>query len=118
MMGEWVHDNGPSATALLQSVTKIPHWLAPGTLVVNLRLNRKFFRGDQRRKLRDLLLTYFQLGGMQLQMTVVDQATLQAALAEPEKYGDLIIRVGGYSEYWSRLDDDLRRSILERVEHG
>ncbi len=108
--------SGP--TALLQSVTKIPHWLAPGTLVINLRLSRKFFRGDQRRKLRDLLLTYFQLGGMQLQMTVVDQATLQAALAEPEKYGDLIIRVGGYSEYWSRLDEDLRRSILERVEHG
>ncbi len=107
--------SGP--TALLQSATKIPHWLAPGTLVTNIRLSRKLFRGDQRRKLRDLLLTYFQLGGMQLQMTVVDQATLQAAMADPEKYGDLIIRVGGYSEYWSRLDEDLRRSILERVEH-
>ena len=46
-----------------------------------------------------------------------DQATLQAAVQDPEKYGDLIIRVGGYSEYWSRLDDSLRRSILERVEH-
>lgn len=107
--------SGP--TALLQSATKIPHWLAPGTLVTNIRLSKKFFRGEQRRKLRDLLLTYFRLGGMQLQMTVVDQATLQAAMREPEKYGDLIIRVGGYSEYWSRLDDDLRRSILERVEH-
>ncbi len=107
--------SGP--TALLKSATKIPHWLAPGTLVTNIRVSKKFFRGEQRRKLRDLLLTYFRLGGMQLQMTVVDQATLQAAMREPEKYGDLIIRVGGYSEYWSRLDDDLRRSILERVEH-
>jgi formate C-acetyltransferase len=107
--------SGP--TALLQSATKIPHYLAPGTLVTNIRVSKKFFHGDQRRKLRDLLLTYFQLGGMQLQMTVVDQATLQAAMADPEKYGDLIIRVGGYSEYWSRLDDALRRSILERVEH-
>ena len=107
--------SGP--TALLQSATKIPHHLAPGTLVTNLRLAKKFFRGEGRRKLRDLLLTYFRLGGMQLQMTVVDQATLQAALEDPERYGDLIIRVGGYSEYWSRLDDALRRSILERVEH-
>ncbi len=107
--------SGP--TALLKSATKIPHWLAPGTLVINIRLSKKFFRGEKRRKLRDLLLTYFSLGGMQLQMAVVDQATLQVAMAEPEKYGDLIIRVGGYSEYWSRLDNDLRRSILERVEH-
>jgi formate C-acetyltransferase len=38
-------------------------------------------------------------------------------MAEPEKYGDLIIRVGGYSEYWGRLDDALRRAIVERVEH-
>jgi formate C-acetyltransferase len=108
--------SGP--TALLRSVAKIPHELAPGTLVVNIRLAPQFFRGEQRRKLRDLLLTYFELGGMQLQMTVVDQAVLQAAMAEPEKYGDLIIRVGGYSEYWSRLDTDVRRAILERVEHG
>ena len=85
--------------------------------MVNLRLARSFFRGEQRRKLRDLILTYFHLGGMQLQIAVVDQATLRAAMAEPEKYGDLIIRVGGYSEYWARLDDDLRRAILERVEH-
>jgi formate C-acetyltransferase len=107
--------SGP--TALLKSVTKLPLYLAPGTLVINIRLAPKFFRGEGRRKLRDLILGYFALGGMQLQMTVVDQATLRAAMEKPEEHGDLIIRVGGYSEYWTRLDDTLRRSILERVEH-
>ncbi|NLO73940.1 MAG: hypothetical protein GX100_07525, partial [candidate division WS1 bacterium] len=60
--------SGP--TALLKSVTKMPLYLAPGTLVINIRLAKKFFRGSGRQKLRDLLLGYFKLGGMQLQMTV------------------------------------------------
>lgn len=108
--------SGP--TALLQSVACIKHHLAPGTLVVNARFARTMLTSaDMRRKLRDLIETYFELGGMQLQINVVDQAILRDAMEHPEQHGDLIIRVGGYSEYWTRLDDDLRRSILERVEH-
>lgn len=108
--------SGP--TALLQSVARLRHSLAPGTLVVNARFSHKYFTDRAtRKKLIDLIRTYFDLGGMQLQINVVDQAVLRNALAHPELHGDLIIRVGGYSEYWTRLDDDLRRSILERTEH-
>jgi formate C-acetyltransferase len=105
-------------TALFRSVGRIKHWLAPGTLVVNVRFSPRFFRDEQtRRKLKELVRTYFDLGGMQLQINVVDQDTLRAAYEHPEQYGDLIIRVGGYSEYWAHLDDALRLSILERTEH-
>ncbi|NSW57896.1 MAG: hypothetical protein HPY44_17980 [Armatimonadetes bacterium] len=108
--------SGP--TCLLSSVSRVRHDLAPGTLVVNARFSRRYFDNpDQRRKLQELIQTYFELGGMQLQVNVVDQAVLQDAYAHPERHGDLIIRVGGYSEYWTRLDDDLRRAILERIEH-
>ena len=108
--------SGP--TALMRSVSKIKHHLAPGTLVVNARFAKKYFKDEETRaKLKSLIRTYFDLGGMQLQINVVDQETLRDAYAHPENYGDLIIRVGGYSEYWTRLDDDLRRSILERTEH-
>ncbi len=108
--------HGP--TALLRSVARIKHHLAPGTLVVNIRLARSFLKTPQsRRKLRELVETYFALGGLQLQINVVDQKTLRDAYEHPENHGDLIIRVGGYSEYWQHLDDDLRRSILERIEH-
>jgi len=108
--------HGP--TAMLRSVASIPHHLAPGTLVVNARFGRAMFDDDaSRAKLQQLIRTYFDLGGMQLQINVVDQDTLRAALADPEAHGDLIVRVGGYSEYWGHLDEALRRSILERVEH-
>jgi len=42
---------------------------------------------------------------------------LRDAIAHPERHGDLIVRVGGCSEYFNALDDDLKCSILERVEH-
>ena len=108
--------SGP--TALMRSVTRIKHHLAPGTLVVNVRFAKSLFAADSARaKLKELIRSYFELGGMQLQVNVVDQKVLEDAFEHPENHGDLIIRVGGYSEYWIHLDDDLRRSVLERIEH-
>ncbi len=109
--------NGP--TAMLKSVAAIPHHLAPGTLVVNARFTREFFATPEgREKMKKLVQTYFDLGGMQLQINVVDQETLQDAIVHPEQYQDLIVRVGGYSEYFNRLSPELKRTVLERTEHA
>jgi formate C-acetyltransferase len=55
---------------------------------------------------------------MQLQVNVVDQQVLRDAIAHPERHRDLIVRVGGYSEYFHRLSPDLQRTVLERTEHA
>ena len=105
-------------TAMIKSVTKIPHYLAPGTLVVNARFAKEFFTTQLGRdRLRELVRTYFDLGGMQIQINVVDQEVLKQAIAHPEQHEDLIVRVGGYSEYFNRLSSALKESILERTEH-
>ncbi len=109
--------HGP--TALLKSVASIPQALAPGTLVVNARFSAEMFAcAASQRRLQDLIRTYFDLGGMQIQINVVDQEVLRDAIAHPEKHGDLIVRVGGYSEYFNRLSPDLKRTVLERTEHS
>ncbi|MFQ6043747.1 MAG: pyruvate formate lyase family protein [Candidatus Poribacteria bacterium] len=106
-------------TAMLKSVAAMPHYLAPGTLVVNARFTKDFFTTDEgRAKIQDLVRTYFDMGGMQLQINVVDQSVLRDAIAHPEQYKDLIIRVGGYSEYFNRLSPALKQTVLERTEHG
>ena len=108
--------SGP--TAMIHSVTRLNHRLAPGTLVVNARFSESIFKTPgQRDKLKGLIRTYFQLGGMQIQINVVDQAVLRDALDHPARHGDLIVRIGGYSEYFNRLSDSLKRSVLERTEH-
>ena len=106
-------------TAMLKSVAAIPHHLAPGTLVVNSRFTKDFFSTDEgRAKLRHLVRTYFDLGGMQLQINVVNQEMLRDAIAHPEGYEDLIVRIGGYSEYFNRLSPALKQTVLQRTEHG
>jgi len=108
--------SGP--TALLRSVAKVPHFLAPGTLVINIRFTRRLFDDPALRdQLKALIRTYFDLGGMQLQINVVDQRILREALANPDAHRDLIVRIGGYSEYFHLLARDLQESVLLRVEH-
>jgi pyruvate-formate lyase len=105
-------------TAMLKSVASIPHHLAPGTLVVNARFVKSIFRTkEDRAELQNLIRTYFDMGGMQLQINVVDQEILRDAIEHPENYQDLIIRIGGYSEYFNRLSDALKHTVLERTEH-
>ena len=55
---------------------------------------------------------------MQLQINVIDQAVLEDAIAHPKRYQDLIVRIGGYSEYFSRLSPELKQTLLERTEHA
>ena len=106
-------------TAMLRSVTRIKHLMAPGTLVVNARFTKSMFESREgRAKLKDLIRTYFDLGGMQIQINVVDQAVLQEALEHPERHEDLIVRIGGYSEYFNRLTPALKQAVLERTEHS
>ncbi len=108
--------SGP--TAMLNSVTRLAQSLAPGTLVVNARFARPMFDSrEQRNRLKGLIRTYFQKGGMQIQINVVDQAVLKDAILHPERHEDLIVRIGGYSEYFNRLSPALKASVLERTEH-
>lgn len=108
--------SGP--TAYLRSVARTPHCLAPGTLVVNIRFTKRLFNDPEaREQLKALIRTYFDLGGMQLQINVVDQKVLRDAMEHPEQYRDLVVRMGGYSEYFNNIGRDLQLTVLERVEH-
>ncbi len=109
--------SGP--TAMLTSTAALSQQDAPGTLVVNLRVAKSLLASTEgRSRLKALVEGYYEQGGLQLQLNVVDQAVLKAAIASPEAHGDLIVRVGGYSEYFNNLDETLKLSILERTEHS
>ena len=56
-------------------------------------------------------------GGLQLQPTLIDQETLKKAYETPDAYPELIVRIGGYSEYYNRLSRELQFEVLKRTEH-
>ncbi|MCP4644237.1 MAG: hypothetical protein GY851_27590, partial [bacterium] len=94
--------HGP--TSMLRSVASLPLHLAAGTPVTNLRFTTDMFAtAEARGRVRDLVRTYFKMGGMQMQVSVVDQEVLRDALDHPERHENLIVRIGGYSTYFNRL---------------
>ena len=54
---------------------------------------------------------------MGLHFTVADSEILKAAQKKPEKYQDLLVRVGGFSAPFVLLSQDIQKNIIERTEH-
>ncbi len=105
-------------TAMLSSTALLPQVQGLGTMILNLRVNAGMLATPgMRRKLRSLLTSYFALGGMQVQLTSLDAEALQDALQHPEAHANLIVRIGGYTEYFNRLDERLKREVIQRTEY-
>lgn len=105
-------------TSLLRSASTPLQHQALGTLILNIRLDKSMLMTPEARQtVKALILTYFHQGGLQLQATVADQATLEAALANPNDFPNLLVRIGGYSEYFNRLSRDLQIEVVKRTAH-
>ena len=98
--------------------------LDPENLNNNIAFNVKVVPGsnDERKKTVDAMFsyvkTYFDLGGMQMQMNVVTSETLKDAMAHPENYRNLLVRISGYNAYFVTLNRDMQRELIERAEYG
>jgi len=108
-----IHGNdvlGP--TAMLNSAACLKPAKALGTPVLNLTLSPQHVKAT----LRPLVEGYFAQGGMQMQVTSVSRADLLDAMEHPERHTNLIVRVGGYAEYFNRLSVELQRAVIARTE--
>lgn len=104
-------------TAVIKSASKMDHLLTGGTLL-NLKFTPSLLADEAGlRGLMHLVRTYFRLDGHHVQFNVVDADTLRAAQKAPEQYRDLIVRVAGYSDYFSNLSRPLQDEIIARTEH-
>ncbi|MBR0320029.1 MAG: hypothetical protein IIX10_03125, partial [Clostridia bacterium] len=101
--------NGP--TALLNSVAALDQSNLLGVPVLNFNINPGF----RDEILKALILGYFKSGGIQIQLSCVSAALLQQAYENPDLHKNLIVRVGGYSEHFYRLSDELKRMIIDRT---
>jgi len=62
--------------------------------------------------------SYFKLGGMQMQLNVVSADTLKDAMAHPENYRNLLVRISGYNAYFVTLNRDMQMELIERSSFG
>lgn len=99
------------ATALLNSASSLCQRKMIGTPVLNIKLEAQYVSNT----LRPLVMGYFQNGGMQMQVTCVSREDMLEAQKHPEKYSNLIVRIGGYSEYFTRLTPELQQTVIDRT---
>jgi len=105
-------------TAVIKSVTKIDPMLCQWNSALTLSFHPTAVVGDEgQSKFESFLRTFLSLGGIQLQMNVVDAETLKAAQREPEKYRDLVVRVWGFSAYFVDLSPGYQEDVIARTMH-
>lgn len=108
---------GPTAGILATTCWDAATWL--GGVAYNMKFPRSLFADPAAvARLRDLLLVYLQRGGFEVQVNVVDAATLRRAQAAPEAHRDLVVRIGGYTDYFTRLSAGMQAEVIARSEHA
>lgn len=107
--------NGP--TAMILSLTSWDQSALLGGMVVNMKFGKENLCGRKKENFLTLLRAFMERGGIEMQVNVVDKATLEDARVHPEAHRDLIVRIGGYSDYFTRLSPVLQQEIIDRTEY-
>ncbi len=107
--------NGPTAAIL--STTSWDHSPMIGGIAYNMKFNSSLLGSETSLKaLRELVLTYLRHGGFETQINVVSHEILKRAQESPEEYRDLVVRIGGYTDYFTRLSPGMQEEVMKRTE--
>lgn len=100
-------------TALLNSLVKLDPSIHAGC-VQNMKFSKQMFL-EHPDKVKAMLKVYFQSGGSQAMISTVGRMDLENAVSEPEKYKNLLVRVGGFSARFIELGEEEQREIIART---
>jgi formate C-acetyltransferase len=108
---------GPTAAA--KSVAKIDYANYPNGVAFTMGIDPGFISGEEGPQiLSSLIKSYAQMGGMQIQFNMTDMKILLDAQENPDAYKDLLVRVAGYSAYFTDLSKDVQDEIIGRFQRG
>jgi len=103
--------------SMFNSVTKLDLEQIIGTPVINVSLGKMLFLPENRSRIIALIRTYFKKGGMQMQVSVLDEDVLRSAVKEPGKHRDLFVRVSGFCARFVDLGRALQEDVISRTVH-
>jgi formate C-acetyltransferase len=107
--------HGP--TAVIRSHCAVDFGRLPCGTALDLKILPDTLRGDEGiLALVGLMRTFVELGGVFMQLDVVDTALLRDAQAHPDKYPNLAVRVSGWSARFATLTKEWQELIIARSE--
>ena len=105
-------------TALLNSLARMPHDRAAGASAAIIELDPDVVAGDTGvLRLTQLIRGAIDMGVGQMQWNVTSIERLKQAQADPERYGNIPVRVAGYSQMFKLLNRELQDHIIARTKH-
>lgn len=109
--------NGPTAEAI--SCGKLHHELMSGGSILNVKLNPTSIVGEEGLKnFVEYVKGAMNAGVWHVQFNIVETATLKDAQVHPAEHKDLIVRVAGYSAFFTGLSERLQEDVIGRTEHA
>ncbi len=111
--------HGMIATAL--SVAKLPYTSALDGISLTNTVTPDGLGHTREERIANLvgvLDGYVDAGGYHMNVNVLDRAQLEDAMAHPERYPDLTIRVSGYAVNFVRLTPEQQQDVISRTFHG
>ena len=107
--------SGP--TAMLRSLTSWDQSKFLGGMVVNIKFGKETLSAEKLKSFIGLVKVFVERGGIEMQVNVVDRKTLLDAKRNPEAHSDLLVRIGGYSDYFTHLTPSLQQDVIDRTEY-
>ncbi|HWQ79585.1 MAG TPA: pyruvate formate lyase family protein [Anaerovoracaceae bacterium] len=110
--------NGPTAVLLSNFATKNQGRNEHASRLLNIKLSPACVKGKEgTEKLVQFIEGWRDLKLWHVQFNVLNRETLVKAQREPEKFRNLLVRIAGYSAYFTELSRDLQDDIIARTQH-
>jgi pyruvate-formate lyase len=100
-------------TATLNSMAKIDPVRHAG-VIHNIRFNKELLKNNMD-KIKIVLETFYANNGVQTNLSSIGKDDLEQALLYPERYQNLIVRIGGFSARYVQLSPEIQQEILHRT---
>ena len=114
-MGPRPGNDRSGLTSLFRSVSALPLDKGVGGTTLNTTLPRSLLQTDEARAaVASAVRAFLHTGGQMVQVTTADLDALLDAKVHPERHGDLLVRIGGYSVHFVTLAPDSQDEIISR----
>jgi formate C-acetyltransferase len=103
-------------TATINSVTRFSHQAAKNGTDLNLSFSPQFLASEKgQATVAAMLRTLFDRGAHHIQINVVGVDTLRDAQTHPEVHRDLVVRIHGYSAFFTSLTKEIQDDLILRT---
>jgi formate C-acetyltransferase len=112
-----VSEQAPNLIPALRFVAQLDSCKITNSHALNLKFTPLQDKERMVTSLADHIEAYMRMGGLQVQCNIIDRATLKEAQEDYKKHPHLLVRVSGYTAYFTDLNVHMQNEIITRAEY-